>query len=580
MLRDGGEESVEHDEVNAHRTESDLVNPRPARHRRRSAAVLVGALEDLVEELTALDPAESSGAAAAELSLRLHRAMDRTKAQQIGWLGRVEAEGAWHGTGARTLGAWLARTHDIAFHESSKLIAAARAWRDTLPTTGAAARSGRVSTAKGALLATVANTPERTMALTTATLVEANDRPDGSAAANGSTTDGPTGEEVLLALAESYGVREFQRITRRFAHVADPDADDRGYREALAREHFDLAKTTGGYHLSGFLTLDHGQVLKTALRGVGGVPAAGDTRTATQRRAAELVSLGKLTLDKGLTGNVGTVRPHLSVHVSQTELEHLMHRAGVRPGEGSHESRNSDSDPGRYVDNHPGSHAHGHPGGDPDSHAHGHAGSDSGSDPDSHAGSDPDSDPGSDPHSHADSRGPIRRSSRGLVNLATLVTSPPAEWEDGTGPIPAPVLQRIAADCDVTRVVFGPDSQVIDVGRAKRTFAGHLRRAVVARDRECVVDGCGAPAFMSQVHHARARWADGGTTQVNDGALVCAFHNQWLEDARVPMRMVRARDGSSRWQVGTPGSYRPDGSGHFPQDDPGHPDHVPRTDTS
>src|SRR5690606_21547154 len=157
-------------------------------------------------------------------------------------------------------------------------------------------------------------------------------------------------------------------------------------------------------------------------------------------------------------------------------------------------------------------------------------------------------------------------------------TAPPAEWEDRTGPVPEAVLRRIAADCDLKRVVFGPNSQVIDVGRTRRTFAGHLRRAVVARDRACVVDGCGAPASMAEVHHARLRWADGGDTKVSDAALVCGFHNRWLEEARVPMRWVPEPDGGGRWLLGRPGSYRPDGSGAFPHDSdpPDSPAHVPR----
>lgn len=473
----------------------------------RSVLEVVGDIERLVDELTSFDPAQTEGHLAAELSHRVHRAMDRVRAQQIGWLGRVDAESAWLGSGARSCKAWLVRTHDIPFHEANQLMRSALAWRDTLPATARAARAGSISTAKGGYIAAVANTPDRIAALTEPSSRE----PDDPAA----PLDGPTGEQVLLGLADGYRARDFQKLTQRFSHVADPEADERGYTEALAREHFDLAKTTGGYHVAGFLTLDHGQVLKTALRAVGGVPAAGDTRTASQRRAAELVSLGRLVLDKGLTGKIGTVRPHVSVHVSATELTHLVHRAD------------------RAVS----------------------------------------SDPCDNLHPRTDRHHPST-----AVDLAALLTSPPAEWEDGTSPVPAPVLERIAADCAVTRVIFGSESQVLDVGRTQRTFAGHLRRAVVARDRQCVIDACGAPAFMSQIHHAGPRWADDGTTRVDHGALVCAFHNQWLEDARVPMRRVVDANGVGRWQTGTPGSYRRDGGGHFPQDDPDHPDHVPRLD--
>ena len=35
-------------------------------------------------------------------------------------------------------------------------------------------------------------------------------------------------------------------------------------------------------------------------------------------------------------------------------------------------------------------------------------------------------------------------------------------------PIPRTVLDRIACDSEVTRIVFGPDSEVLDVGRTHR----------------------------------------------------------------------------------------------------------------
>lgn len=151
--------------------------------------------------------------------------------------------------------------------------------------------------------------------------------------------------------------------------------------------------------------------------------------------------------------------------------------------------------------------------------------------------------------------------------LEPLLLSPPAEWEDGTIPVPDAVLRRIATDCEITRVVLGADSQVLDVGRTQRTFAGHLRRAVVARDRHCVVPGCTAPPSMSQIHHASTRWADGGATSIENAALVCGFHNQWLEDHRVPIRRVVDENGLTRWQLGVPGTYRPGGGGRFVEDD-------------
>lgn len=469
--------------------------------RTSSLSALLAELDRVVDAITTLDPDGLDGPAAAEASLRVHRAGDRLRAMQLGWLAAAEDARVWLGTGARSFRTWVARTHDVSFAEAGRWVRPARVWREVTPTTALAARLGRTSTAKAALIAATATTPQRVDVLrspvtdaddaasrTSTEGTQADLGEDGSLLADGAEAGAVaptrTGEEILLGLAAGYHVDQFAKITRRFSHVADPDADERGFREALAREHLDLARTTGGYHVSGFLTLEHGQIVKTALRAVTGTPSADDTRTAGQRRAAALTSLGRLVLDKGLTGKVGGVRPHLAVHVTFTELENLVRRTG-QAAEGA-------------------------------------------------------------------------TLPRGVgLDLASLVSAPPAEWEDGTGPVPEHVLRRIAADCEITRVVFGPDSQVIDVGRTSRTFTGHLRRAVVARDRACVIDGCDAPPSIGQIHHAVTRWADGGTTSTENAALVCAFHNQWLEDYRVPMRWVADPIEGGRWEAGAPGTYRP-----------------------
>lgn len=105
----------------------------------------------------------------------------------------------------------------------------------------------------------------------------------------------------------------------------------------------------------------------------------------------------------------------------------------------------------------------------------------------------------------------------------------PAGWEaavlsDGT-PIPASVLARLACDSEVSRVVFGPGSQVLDVGRAERLYTGALRRAVVARDRHCAYPGCDRPPKFGEVHHVKHWAAHAGETSVQNGVLLCWHHH-------------------------------------------------------
>jgi len=47
-------------------------------------------------------------------------------------------------------------------------------------------------------------------------------------------------------------------------------------------------------------------------------------------------------------------------------------------------------------------------------------------------------------------------------------------------------LRTITCDCSLSRIIPGPDSEIIDVGRRTRIIPTPLRRAVIARDRHCV----------------------------------------------------------------------------------------------
>jgi hypothetical protein len=100
---------------------------------------------------------------------------------------------------------------------------------------------------------------------------------------------------------------------------------------------------------------------------------------------------------------------------------------------------------------------------------------------------------------------------------------------------PRAVLRRLVCDSAVTRIVFGPDGAVLDVGRAQRTVTGQMRRAVIARDRHCVYPGCDQPPSRCEVHHAVTHWADGGGTSVANSALLCWYHHQLVDTRGITM---------------------------------------------
>ena len=115
----------------------------------------------------------------------------------------------------------------------------------------------------------------------------------------------------------------------------------------------------------------------------------------------------------------------------------------------------------------------------------------------------------------------------------------------GTGPIPDTVLARLVCDSAITRVVFGAQSQILNVGRAERTYSGAKRRAIIARDQHCQYPGCDAPPALSEVHHTQHWHRDHGTTDVHTGCLLCWHHHEIVHDQGI--EITRHPD-NGRWR--------------------------------
>lgn len=95
-------------------------------------------------------------------------------------------------------------------------------------------------------------------------------------------------------------------------------------------------------------------------------------------------------------------------------------------------------------------------------------------------------------------------------------------------------IRMLACDASVSRIVLGPDSEVLDVGRKTRVWSPAQRRAIVVRDRHCTTPGCERPPHWCDIHH-EDHWADGGTTSVDKGKLLCRFHHT-LEHIKLTQR--------------------------------------------
>jgi hypothetical protein len=112
-----------------------------------------------------------------------------------------------------------------------------------------------------------------------------------------------------------------------------------------------------------------------------------------------------------------------------------------------------------------------------------------------------------------------------LTDLEALQGRGGGVHETANGQVLTPgQIRQYACDATVSRVVFGPDAEPVDIGRASRVVPAAMRRAVAARDRHCRHPGCDRRQQWCDAHHIW-HWADGGPTALWNLQLLCRYHH-------------------------------------------------------
>ena len=157
----------------------------------------------------------------------------------------------------------------------------------------------------------------------------------------------------------------------------------------------------------------------------------------------------------------------------------------------------------------------------------------------------------------ASGRAPILRTVKPHVvalikvdDLADPETVPDAADMGFGATISAARARWLACDGNVSRVVMGPEGEVLDHGRSKRIVPPALRRAVEIQDRHCVFAGCEAPTHWCDVHHVQEWVLHEGPTSLENSALLCERHHTKVHHG---FRVERQPDGRCR-------TWRPDGT--------------------
>lgn len=111
------------------------------------------------------------------------------------------------------------------------------------------------------------------------------------------------------------------------------------------------------------------------------------------------------------------------------------------------------------------------------------------------------------------------------VDLAVLEDRVRGCGQAQTGQVlSAATLRRMACDAEVIPAVLGTVAAPLDVGRSHRLVPPSIRHAAWMRDGGCTYPGCTIPPAWTDAHHV-THWADGGSTSLDNTALLCGRHH-------------------------------------------------------
>ena len=119
-----------------------------------------------------------------------------------------------------------------------------------------------------------------------------------------------------------------------------------------------------------------------------------------------------------------------------------------------------------------------------------------------------------------------------VVKAADLESGRGCGWADGiAGRISIPTVRRLQCSGSTRLAVTGGDGEVLHLSHAKRLFTRAQRRALAIRDGGCAWPGCSAPVAWTEAHHIAWVARDDGTTDVENGVLLCSFHHHRIHSS-------------------------------------------------
>jgi hypothetical protein len=112
--------------------------------------------------------------------------------------------------------------------------------------------------------------------------------------------------------------------------------------------------------------------------------------------------------------------------------------------------------------------------------------------------------------------------------------------------VSAETIRALVSAAGYAPLLLGDNGEILHYGRTRRLFSAAQVAAMAARDGGCV--NCGAPPGECDGHHVVA-WSDGGTTDIENGTLLCRNCHIMIHASGHRLRMIDGRP----WILAPPG---------------------------
>ena len=103
-------------------------------------------------------------------------------------------------------------------------------------------------------------------------------------------------------------------------------------------------------------------------------------------------------------------------------------------------------------------------------------------------------------------------------------------------PVSSSVAAHLACQAMIQRVLLD-EGRIIGITTTDRIFNAYQRRAIILRDKECLIPGCHVPATWCEIHHV-IEHSHGGPTSTSNGVPLCYWHHRTIDHSGWHIRMV------------------------------------------